>query len=209
MELHPDHASGQANSLAAQLFPEELSEGFESALARVAPASADLPGRSRLSRLFRRLARRRGARELRRAVAFDGFRSGLHDEKTERDRRYGTVYAVEERANAYLIRLEMPRIVPDSALGGIWKLGAVMPDYNYAIRLRPRLLRIRAGVPGEALRRLSYVLSSFPADFETLIELGQPVRGFVHRLRDKVLEIIVFKNNGDDAAARSRLAERE
>jgi hypothetical protein len=41
-----------------------------------------------------------------RHVAFDGFRSPLHDEKTERDRRYGTVYSVIECANAYLVGLD-------------------------------------------------------------------------------------------------------
>ncbi len=60
-----------------------------------------------------------GGKKLRsseRKVAFDGFMSDLYDEKTERDRRYGTVYTVSEHANAYLVRLEMPRKLPASSL---------------------------------------------------------------------------------------------
>jgi hypothetical protein len=37
------------------------------------------------------------------------------------------------------------------------------------------------------------VSSSFPADFTTRIEFGEPVGAFKHRMRDKVLEVIVLK----------------
>ena len=56
------------------------------------------------------LVRAGGAgRRTERKVAFDGFEGTMHEDKTERDRRYGTVYTVAEYANAYLVRLEMPR----------------------------------------------------------------------------------------------------
>jgi hypothetical protein len=72
-----------------------------------------------------------------------------------------------------------------------------MPDYDYNISLDGQVLVVRAGVRGDAMRRLSYISASFPADFLTRIELEHPVSTFKHRLANKVLEIIVFKAEGD------------
>jgi len=132
-------------------------------------------------------------RKVERKVAFDGFQTNLHDEKLERDRRYGTVYTVKEYSNAYLVRLEMPRNLPASSLKRLWNLPDELPDYDYNITLGDNVLTIHASVRGEALRRLSYVSSAFPADFMTRIEFGKQVAAFKHRLRDKVLEIVVLK----------------
>jgi hypothetical protein len=132
-------------------------------------------------------------RKVERKVAFDGFQTNLHDEKLERDRRYGTVYTVKEYANAYLVRLEMPRQLPASSLKRLWNLPDEMPDYDYGIALGDNVLTVRASARGEALRRLSYVSSAFPADFMTRIEFGKQVAAFKHRLRDKVIEIVVLK----------------
>ncbi len=133
-----------------------------------------------------------------RKVGFDGFTSDQHDDKLERDRRYGTVYTVMEQANAYLVRLEMPRRIPASSLKRLWNLPDEMPDYDYHIALEDGVLAIKASVRGEALRRLSYISASFPADFLTRIEFGQPVASFKHRLRNKVLEVIVFKGEAGE-----------
>ncbi|MGH7863417.1 MAG: hypothetical protein ACREQB_00390, partial [Candidatus Binataceae bacterium] len=145
-----------------------------------------------LAPLGRMLARAPKRRAVTRKVAFDGYRVDLHDEKIERDRRYGTVYAVSEYSNAYLVRLEMPRMTPASSLKRLWNLPDEMPDYDYNIILENNVLTIKASVRGEALRRLAYISSSFPADFETRIDLERPVGAFKRRLRDKVLEVIVL-----------------
>ncbi|HLK87381.1 MAG TPA: hypothetical protein VKT27_12820 [Candidatus Binataceae bacterium] len=143
----------------------------------------------------------------RRHVAFDGYRNPLHDEKTERDRRYGTVYNVVEHANAYLVSIEMPRRIPASSLKELWGLPDEMPDYDYTITLHDRVLAVRAGVRGEAMRRLSYISASFPPDFLTRIEFERPVSSFKHRLRNKVLEIVVFKQvEGGSAVGRAARA---
>ncbi len=136
-----------------------------------------------------------------RKVAFDGFTVDLHDEKTERDRRYGTVYTTSEHANAYLVRLEMPRKVPQSSLKRLWNLPEEMPDYDYNISLADDVLTIAASVRGEALRRLSSVSPSFPADFQTRIDFDKPVATFRHRLRNKVIEIIVLKEGAGEMQA--------
>ena len=145
------------------------------------------------------LARASGAgRKTERRVAFDGFEGTMHEDKTERDRRYGTVYTVAEYANAYLVRLEMPRVLPPSSLKRLWNLPDEMPDYDYNIVLGDNVITVSASVRGETIRRLSYVSSSFPADFTTRIEFGKPVGAFKHRMRDKVLEVIVLKADAAD-----------
>jgi hypothetical protein len=189
-------------------FAGEMEGDFESALRTVEPGGP--AGRRRSHRsiwgsLVRlaRLDRLRGpATRQDRHVAFDGFRNPIHDEKIERDRRYGTVYTVVEHANAYLVSIEMPRRIPDSSLKELWKLPDEMPDYDYAMTLHGRVLAVRAGVRGDAMRRLSYVSASFPSDFLTRIEFDLPVTSFKHRLRDKVLEIVVFKAGGCGTVSR-------
>jgi hypothetical protein len=139
---------------------------------------------------------RRLTRTVRR-VGFDGFMSDQFDEKTERDRRYGTVYTVFEHAGAYLVRLEMPRRIPASSLKRVWNLPDAMPDYDYTIALGDAVLTVHASVRGETLRRLCYISSAFPADFTTRIDFEMPVSAFKHRLRNKTLEIIVFKRDAE------------
>ena len=96
-------------------------------------------------------ARRRPRPPTERKVAFDGFEGTMHEDKTERDRRYGTVYTVAEYANAYLVRLEMPRKLPTSSLKRLWNLPDEMPDYDYNIVLGDAVLSINASVRGETI----------------------------------------------------------
>jgi hypothetical protein len=180
-------------------FAGETAGDFPSALAMVepgGPAGRRRSHRSLWGSLVRllRLDRMRGpATRTDRHVAFDGYRNPMHDEKVERDRRYGTVYTVVEHANAYLVAIEMPRRIPASSLKQLWKLPDEMPDYDYTVTLHGNVLAVRAGVRGDAMRRLSYVSASFPSDFLTRVEFDRPVTSFKHRMRDKILEIVVFK----------------
>jgi hypothetical protein len=186
------------------LFAGELDEDFEIVRSRVLMARRRTGIFESIARRFRRwwpASGRFGDEEsahTERRIAFDGFTNDLYEDKTERDRRYGTVYTVAEETNAYLVRLEMPRRLPNSALKRTWKLSDEMPDYEYSLSVAAGVLSIRAGVRGEAYRRLSYVSSSFPSEFLTRIEFAKPVGRFKHRMRNKVLEIIVFKHEGDD-----------
>jgi ferredoxin len=139
-----------------------------------------------------------GRKHVSRKVAFEGYSVAIHDEKTERDRRYGTVYTVDELSNAYLVRLEMPRRIPASSLKRLWNLPDEMPDYEYSITLADGVLAVSASVRGDALRRLAYVSSSFPADFVTRVTFDKQVNSFKHRLRDKMLDVIVMKGEADE-----------
>lgn len=196
-------ADAAAQEAAEKQFAGELEGDFDTLLARVqmAPPRAGMIGRlaRAISHWIRSLFGIHAAEltQVERRVAFDGFTSFLHDEKTERDRRYGTVYTVSEEVNAYLVRLEMPRRTPKSALKETWKLPDEMPEYDYTLSLANGVLSIRAGLHGQSMRRIAYVSPSFPSAFMTRIEFACAVDGFKHRMRDKVLEIIIFKQDGD------------
>jgi hypothetical protein len=45
------------------------------------------------------------------------------------------------------------------------------------------------------VRRVAAGAPSFPPDFTTRIDLGVPVRGFKHRYRDKLLEVVLVKQS--------------
>jgi hypothetical protein len=192
MVVRPD-STASANSFV--IFPGELEESFESALARVQQSTAR---HSLWARILGAL-HGRPTNQIRRNVAFDGFRAELFEDKRERDRRYGTVYTVSEQANAFIVRLELPRLMPKSSLRHTWGLPDEMPDYACALELNDNVLCIRAGLSDEARRRLSYVSSSFPTDFQTRIEFPAPVNGYRHRLQNKLLEVIVYKESGMSA----------
>jgi hypothetical protein len=187
-----------------KLFAGEMTCPFEAALAMVEPRrlkrdNGTRPGLARRILASLKLSSpHRAHGSFHRQVAFDGFTSLMHEDKLERDRRYGNVYAVDEYPNAYLARIEMPRRVPPSSLKEIWNVDDEMPVYDYSLTLHDNVLAVRAGLPNETMRRLSYVSASFPADFLTRIRFDRPVSSFKHRLRDKVIEVLVFKA-GDGA----------
>jgi hypothetical protein len=198
MTVHPDSASELSGTAR---FPVEAGESFEVALARIEVP----PARSFLSRILAAiggpswLSTRRERTGMQRMVAFDGFRDDLFEDKRERDRRYGTVYSVSEVANAFLVRLELPRRMPKSCLKQTWELPDEMPDYSCTLSLADNVLCIRGSLPDEARRRVSYVSPSFPSDFLTRIDFWTPVVSYTYRLQKKVLEIIVNKAGVDQA----------
>jgi hypothetical protein len=135
-----------------------------------------------------------------RHVAFDGYRGTQHDDKIERDRRYGTVYTVSEYANGYLVRLELPRQMPSSSLKQVWHLDGAVPEYDCGCELSHNVLVIRGRLHEEALRRLAHVSASFPSGFMTRIEFGVPVKGISYRVRGGTIEVVVEKT-GNAAVA--------
>src|SRR5258708_38695483 len=102
----------------------------------------------------------------------------------------------------------MPGKLSPFSMKRFWYAPDEMPDYDYNLMLGDAVLSLNASVRGETLRRLSYVSASFPADFATRIEFGKPVTAFKHRMRDKILEVIVIKGEaGDFQHAPRRIAQ--
>jgi hypothetical protein len=124
-------------------------------------------------------------------VGFDGFYDERFDEKTDRERRYGEVYRVEDLSGGYLVRFEFPRRVPPSSLAEELGLTDEMPDYDYDIRLQASYLVVRGRVVDPRALKLTAVAGAFPPEFTTRIQLARDVAGFRHRYKDRVLEIAV------------------
>jgi hypothetical protein len=122
-------------------------------------------------------------------VGFDGFYDERFDEKTERERRYGEVYRVDDLTGGYLVHMEFPRRVPPSSLADELGLASEMPDYDYDVRLQAGHLIVRGRVVDPRALKLTAVAGAFPPEFTTRIDLSRAVAGFRQRYRDGVLEI--------------------
>jgi len=145
-----------------------------------------------LGRLMVLLAGPRGSAS---GVGFDGFYGGeAHfDEKLERDRRYGSIYKVVDRDDAYIVRLEFPRRLPPSSLADELGLPPEMPDYDYELSLQDGTFVVHGRVIDPQVRKLTAVAPAFPPEFTTRVALRDPIAGFRHRYRDKTLEVILLK----------------
>src|SRR5213596_3356109 len=136
-----------------------------------------------------------GARGSASGVGFDGFYGDRDhfDEKLERDRRYGSIYKVVDRDDAYILRLEFPRRLPPSSLADELRLPPEMPDYDYELSLQDGTFVVHGRVTDPQVRKLTAVAPAFPPEFTTRVPLRDPVAGFRHRYRDKTLEVILPK----------------
>jgi ferredoxin len=123
----------------------------------------------------------------------EGYYTPEFDEKTERSRRYGERYTVEEQGNAYLLRMEFPRRVPVSAAKRELGIGDEMPDYEYSLALKDGTFLVRGSIREPDVRKIAAVSSSFPPDFNKRIDVSGAISSFKHRYSDKTLEVVLFK----------------
>src|SRR5213083_3001521 len=136
-----------------------------------------------------------GARGSASGVGFDGFYGDRDhfDEKLERDRRYGSIYKIVDRDDAYILRLEFPRRLPPSSLADELRLPPEMPDYDFELSLQDGTFVVHGRVTDPQVRKLTAVAPAFPPEFTTRVPLRDPVAGFRHRYQDKTLEVILPK----------------
>jgi ferredoxin len=146
-----------------------------------------------LAILLRPLLARRSGRIRQTPIPVDGFYAKGFVEKLERERRYGNVYTVEDRGEAYLVRIEFPQKVPDVGVPGRSELPDEMPDYDYDLVLKDGHLIVKGKCPDERIRKISSSIAAFPPEFTTSIALGEQVRGFAHRFENKQLEVLLLK----------------
>jgi hypothetical protein len=122
-------------------------------------------------------------------VGQDGFRDPRFEDKLERERRYGEVYRLHQKANGFLLEFEFPRLVPPSGVKEELGLPDEMPDYDYDLVLQNGSLVVKGRVTDARVRKAAAVSPAFPPDFTTPIQLPSRVAGFRHRFRDKTLEV--------------------
>jgi hypothetical protein len=126
-------------------------------------------------------------------IAVDGFHGDGFEDKLERERRYGEVYSFREQGNGYMLRVEFPRRVPESALKHQLGIPDEMPDYDYSLSVRDGHFVVRGSVVDKNLRKLAAFSPAFPPDFTTNVALPSPVKGFKHRVRNKTLDVVLLK----------------
>lgn len=168
---------------------DDLAGPFDALLETLRPRRRGL---ARLPLLGRWFAARSNSRASG-VVPHDGFLSGSHESKRERERRYGEVYEVEEWSDGLYLRMELPRRIPVSQARDRLALGDEMPDYDIALEATKEGLRVRGSVVDDRLRSLCGVSPSFPADFLTVIPVEGAIHGLCRRYGDKVLEVVVLK----------------
>ncbi len=126
-------------------------------------------------------------------IPVDGFYSDGFVDKLERERRYGNAYTVEDRGDAYLVRLQFPRWIPDIGVASREQLPDEMPDYDYDLALKDSQLIVKGKCPDERVRKISSSVGAFPPEFTTVIPFQQRIAGFAHQFDDKLLEVLLVK----------------
>jgi Pyruvate/2-oxoacid:ferredoxin oxidoreductase delta subunit len=126
-------------------------------------------------------------------IPVDGFYERGFVEKLERERRYGNVYTLQDWGSAYFLRMEFPTKVPDIGLPARSALPDDMPDYDYDLALKDGHFVIKGRVTDERIRKISSSVGAFPPEFTTVIPLQERIEGFSHRFADKLLEILLLK----------------
>lgn len=112
----------------------------------------------------------------------------------ERYRRYGMLNRIEEKVDRYIIEIEFPRWVPDSAYKRKYNLPDRMPDYTYQVNLGEGTVTTEAKLEDPRFTEFVGRTSSFPLGFSNMFRINGQPENFQAMLRDKVLQIIVPKS---------------
>jgi Fe-S-cluster-containing hydrogenase component 2 len=126
-------------------------------------------------------------------IPIDGFYENGFVEKLERERRYGNVYTIEDWGKAYFLQMQFPRKIPDIGLPVRSTLPDEMPDYDYDLRLKDGHFVIKGRCTDEKVRSISSSVGAFPPEFTTVIALQDKVGGFSHHYENKLLEVLLLK----------------
>ena len=112
----------------------------------------------------------------------------------ERYRRYGMLNRIEEKVDRYIIEIEFPRWVPNSAYKRKYNLPDRMPDYTYQVNLGEGTVTTEAKLEDPRFTEVTGRTSSFPLGFSNMFRINGQPENFQAMLRDKVLQIIVPKS---------------
>jgi hypothetical protein len=127
-------------------------------------------------------------------IPVDGFYSPGFVEKLERERRYGNVYTVEDRGEAFLLRMEFPRRIPEIGRSLRSDLPDEMPDYDYDLALKDGHFVVKGWCADPRVRKLSSSVGAFPPEFTTVVPLQEKVVGFGHQFENKCLQVLLVKD---------------
>jgi NAD-dependent dihydropyrimidine dehydrogenase PreA subunit len=126
-------------------------------------------------------------------IPVEGFYSKGFVAKRERERRYGTIYTVEDYGGAFLMRMEFPRWLPEIGVKSREQLSDEMPDYDYDLSLQDGQLIVKGKCTDEKVRMISSSVGAFPPEFTSIIPFRERISGFAHQFNDKNLEVLLVK----------------
>ena len=121
----------------------------------------------------------------------------LAEDAAERNRRYGLVYRIEETPESYVVRMELPRRIPDSHVRRKLGLGTEMPDYEIEVRsLDESTIEVKAKLKDPEVLKLAAgcaPAASFPPEFLRPVRFPRPVGAFRFEVKEKTLTVAVSK----------------
>jgi ferredoxin len=118
---------------------------------------------------------------------------GVEEDATERDRRYGRDFTIEEGAGHVRVTYRFPTRVPAVQNRFRYGLPDKMPLYRHHVQLTGRTLLVAGWLTDPKVRALCHTSRSFPAQFVTTLELEHDFVGMVSRYDAQArLEVVLF-----------------
>ncbi|MFT5462336.1 MAG: ferredoxin, partial [Planctomycetota bacterium] len=102
---------------------------------------------------------------------------GLEEDQVERNRRYGRDFTVEHEEGYVLVNMNLPLRVPPVRDRFRYGLSDEMPRYRAFHQMQGGSLVIYGWLTDPKIRSLTHTSSSFPAQFNTALELNIDVVG--------------------------------
>jgi ferredoxin len=98
------------------------------------------------------------------------------EDLVERERRYGRIYQTRKIGTSYLLRIELPRTLPNTDVLYMYGVERRRPEYDVSLkRLGPETWSVRAQLIDPKLRHLSGKLNSFPIGLKVDYRFPEPV----------------------------------
>lgn len=124
----------------------------------------------------------------------------------ERERRYGRIHDVREVAGCYVLRIELPRRMPNHELLYMYGIPMGPPEYGCTLQpVGPATISVRARLLDPRLVPLSGKLNSFPLGLKVDYRFPRPIAAAFHRMDAHDLWVYAFREGNGDP--QSRLAE--
>jgi ferredoxin len=118
---------------------------------------------------------------------------GVEENLTERQRRYGRDYSVEEKDGHILVTFHFPTKVPAVRDRFRYGLPETMPLYRSHIQQQGNDILVAGWLTDPKVRGLCHTSSSFPSQFTTTLEFQTEILGLSSRYdAHGVLEIVLF-----------------
>lgn len=131
------------------------------------------------------------------------------EDNAERERRYGRLYHTSKLGDCYLLRIELPRRLPNGHVLYMYGVAQHRPEYACSAQpVGPETWSVRTRLLDPKLRHLSGGLNSFPLGFKVDYRFPEPIETAFLRLDLDDLHLYAFPQAGADLLPRLAKAIR-